>query len=65
MSSTNFCRFDLLRFDGQNIEPWIVEVWVDVVEMLFENLYIVKGSSAPDSALFGGRCSLLVEGSIE
>lgn len=35
-------RFNLLTFDGETVDPRIVETWIDSMETLFENLYTLK-----------------------
>lgn len=33
-----FKKFNPPVFDGEKVEPWIVESWVDTMKTLFENL---------------------------
>nr|CAD1832719.1 unnamed protein product [Ananas comosus var. bracteatus] len=37
-----FIKFDPPIFDGKNVNPWIVETWIDSMETLFEELYILE-----------------------
>lgn len=37
-----FKKFNLLTFDGEKIDPWVMETWFDSIKMLFEDLYTLK-----------------------
>ncbi|XP_020086723.1 uncharacterized protein LOC109709062 [Ananas comosus] len=37
-----FRKFDPPVFDGEKVEPWMVESWVDSMETLFEDLYTLE-----------------------
>ncbi|XP_020080513.1 uncharacterized protein LOC109704175 [Ananas comosus] len=37
-----FKKFDPTTFDGEDIDPWTVESWIDSIETVFEDLYMVE-----------------------
>ncbi|XP_020082542.1 uncharacterized protein LOC109706151 [Ananas comosus] len=37
-----FRKFDPPIFEGEKVEPWMVESWVDSMETLFEDLYTLE-----------------------
>ncbi|XP_020110414.1 uncharacterized protein LOC109725584 [Ananas comosus] len=37
-----FRKFDPPTFDGEKVEPWMVESWIDSMETLFEDLYTLE-----------------------
>ncbi|XP_020080555.1 uncharacterized protein LOC109704198 [Ananas comosus] len=37
-----FQKFDPPVFDGEKVEPWMIESWVDSMETLFEDLYTLE-----------------------
>ncbi|XP_020110880.1 uncharacterized protein LOC109725894 [Ananas comosus] len=37
-----FKKFDPPTFDGEDPDPWIVEMWIDAMETLFEDLYTLE-----------------------
>ncbi|XP_020084896.1 uncharacterized protein LOC109707773 [Ananas comosus] len=37
-----FKKFDPPTFDGEDIDPWTVELWIDSIETIFEDLYTVE-----------------------
>ncbi|XP_020102611.1 uncharacterized protein LOC109720134 [Ananas comosus] len=42
-----FKRFDPPVFDGENVDPWIVEMWIDSMKTLFEKLYTLERDKVP------------------
>ncbi|XP_020081383.1 uncharacterized protein LOC109705031 [Ananas comosus] len=42
-----FKKFDPPVFDGENVDPWIVEMWIDSMETLFEELYALERDKVP------------------
>ncbi|XP_020080318.1 uncharacterized protein LOC109703979 [Ananas comosus] len=38
----SFKKFDPPAFDGEDIDPWTVESWIDSIETIFEDLYTVE-----------------------
>ncbi|XP_020085105.1 uncharacterized protein LOC109707966 [Ananas comosus] len=38
----SFKKFDPPTFDGEDIDPWTVESWIDSIETIFEDLYTVE-----------------------
>ncbi|XP_020094157.1 uncharacterized protein LOC109714128 [Ananas comosus] len=42
-----FKKFDLPIFDGEDVDPWIVEMWIDSMETLFEKLYTLERDKVP------------------
>nr|CAD1817914.1 unnamed protein product [Ananas comosus var. bracteatus] len=60
-----FRKFDPLVFDGEKVEPWMVELWIDSMKTLFEDLYTLeKDKSIPRHSLLGaGDEGVIIENS--
>ncbi|XP_020094890.1 uncharacterized protein LOC109714601 [Ananas comosus] len=41
-----FKKFDPPTFDGEDVDPWVIEMWIDSIETLFENLYTLERDKA-------------------
>ncbi|XP_020082668.1 uncharacterized protein LOC109706305, partial [Ananas comosus] len=37
-----FKKFKPPTFDGESVDPWVVEMWIDFMETLFEDLYTLE-----------------------
>nr|CAD1829487.1 unnamed protein product [Ananas comosus var. bracteatus] len=42
-----FIKFDPPIFDGENVDSWIVDTWIDSVETLFEELSTLERDRVP------------------
>nr|CAD1821756.1 unnamed protein product [Ananas comosus var. bracteatus] len=42
-----FVKFDPPIFDGENVDSWIVEMWIDSMETLFEELSTLERDRVP------------------
>ncbi len=37
-----FKKFNQPIFDGEGMDPWVMEIWTDSMEILFEDLYTLE-----------------------